>query len=292
MGRLFLLIVLAVVAVWLIRRALLHASRAKQGDGAGRQAIRPGRPREVRALRHAPAARRGASGGRPRLLQRRARPPRAGPRLMDAPVRYPELFTPPRERVPESFWISLGYFNLYRIALATLFLTITLIYGDALNLGSHSLGLFRTVCAAYLVLGIVFQVVLRTREQFNVQLTLHAGARRARHHHDDVRERRHAQRPGRDAADLADRRGDRRADAPVLPLRGAGDDRAAARAGLLGAGARPARRRTSCSPASSPSAASPARASPAGWRSASRPTSAWRGSAGASWRRRCASTSS
>src|SRR5882672_3733148 len=94
---------------------------------------------------------------------------------MDAPVRYPELFTPPRERAPASFWISLGYFNLYRIALATLFLTITLIYGDALNLGSHSLGLFRTVCAAYLVLGVVFQVVLRSREHFNMQLTLHAG---------------------------------------------------------------------------------------------------------------------
>jgi two-component system sensor histidine kinase PilS (NtrC family) len=95
---------------------------------------------------------------------------------MDAPVRYPELFTPPRQRssAPESFWISLGYFNLYRISLATLFLTITLIYGDALNLGSHSLALFRTVCAAYLALGIVFQVVLRTRQQFNFQLTLHA----------------------------------------------------------------------------------------------------------------------
>jgi two-component system sensor histidine kinase PilS (NtrC family) len=94
---------------------------------------------------------------------------------MDAPVRYSELFTPPRERAPESFWISLGYFNLYRIALATLFLTITVIYGDALNLGSHSLGLFRTVCAAYLLVGIVFHVVLRSREHFNMQLTLHAG---------------------------------------------------------------------------------------------------------------------
>src|SRR5262245_5312836 len=93
---------------------------------------------------------------------------------MDAPVRYPEVFTLPREGAPESFWISLGYFNLYRIALATLFLTITLIYGDALNLGSHSLALFRTVCAAYLVLGIVFQAVLRSRQLFNAQLTMHA----------------------------------------------------------------------------------------------------------------------
>ena len=33
MGRLFLLVILAVVAIWLIRRAMVHASRAKQGDG-------------------------------------------------------------------------------------------------------------------------------------------------------------------------------------------------------------------------------------------------------------------
>ena len=69
---------------------------------------------------------------------------------MDAPLRYPELFTPPRKRSPESFWISLGYFNLYRVAVATLFFAITMVYGDALNLGSHSLVLFRYVCAAYL----------------------------------------------------------------------------------------------------------------------------------------------
>src|SRR5205814_8916650 len=86
-----------------------------------------------------------------------------------------ELFAPPRGREPDSFWISLAYFNFYRIALATLFLTITLVYGDALNLGSHSLVLFRYVCAGYLVLGIAFHLMLRSREQFNLQLTLHAG---------------------------------------------------------------------------------------------------------------------
>src|SRR5262249_31350736 len=126
------------------------------------------------ALRYALAARRSKGGGRPRVLQRRARAPRSRLPLMDAPVRYSDLFTPPRAPAPESFWISLGYFNLYRIALATLFLPITLIYGDALNLGSHSLALFRTVCAAYLVLGIVFQAVLRSRQLFNAQLTMHA----------------------------------------------------------------------------------------------------------------------
>lgn len=32
MGRLLVLVVLAVVAIWLVRRALVHASRAKQGS--------------------------------------------------------------------------------------------------------------------------------------------------------------------------------------------------------------------------------------------------------------------
>jgi len=93
---------------------------------------------------------------------------------MEAP-RYPELFLPPQERTSDSFWISLSYFNLYRIAVATLFLTISVVYGGELNLGSHWVELFRYVCAGYLFLAIVFQGVLRNlREHFNVQLSLHA----------------------------------------------------------------------------------------------------------------------
>jgi len=94
---------------------------------------------------------------------------------MQAPQRYPELFLAPPERTPESFWISLGYFNLYRVALATLFLTLSFVYGDALALGSHSLELFRYTCIAYLVAAVVFHAVLRrVRSHFNVQLSLHA----------------------------------------------------------------------------------------------------------------------
>ena len=93
---------------------------------------------------------------------------------MEAPLRYPELFLAPPERTPDSFWISLGYFNLYRIAVATLFLTITVVYGGELNLGSHALELFRYVCGGYLFLAVVFQGVLRNlREHFNLQLSLH-----------------------------------------------------------------------------------------------------------------------
>jgi two-component system, NtrC family, sensor histidine kinase PilS len=94
---------------------------------------------------------------------------------MQAPLRYPELFLAPPERTPESFWISLGYFNLYRVALATLFLTLSLVYGDALTLGSHWLELFRTTCMAYLAAAVLLHAALRrVRSHFNVQLSAHA----------------------------------------------------------------------------------------------------------------------
>ena len=92
-----------------------------------------------------------------------------------APVALPERFLPSEERIPESLWTSLRYFNLYRIALAGLFLGTALIYGDALNLGMHSLQLFRYIAAGYLFFGVVFHGVLRDlRDKFELQLTLHA----------------------------------------------------------------------------------------------------------------------
>jgi len=78
------------------------------------------------------------------------------------------------EGTPESFWISLRYFNLYRMAVAALFLGLTLFYADALNLGSHRLEAFRYAAGAWLVLGGMFHSVLRhLREQFNLQLSVH-----------------------------------------------------------------------------------------------------------------------
>ena len=92
-----------------------------------------------------------------------------------SPVPYPELLLPPEERIPDSFWISLRYFNLYRIALAALFLGASLIYGDAFNLGAHHLDLFRYVAAGYLFAGVAFHGVLRDlRDKFELQLSLHA----------------------------------------------------------------------------------------------------------------------
>ena len=48
-------------------------------------------------------------------------------------------------RTPDSFWISLRYFNIYRMVVAALFLGITLFSDDSLTLGSHQLNLFRLV---------------------------------------------------------------------------------------------------------------------------------------------------
>ena len=91
------------------------------------------------------------------------------------PVSLPEVFLPPEARIPDSFWISLRYFNLYRIVLAAVFLGTAMFYDDAVNLGMHSLELFRYIAAGYLFFGVVFHGVLRDlRDKFELQLTLHA----------------------------------------------------------------------------------------------------------------------
>jgi len=77
------------------------------------------------------------------------------------------------ELAPESFWISLRYFNFYRIAVAAVFLGTTLIYDNSLSLGSNNLALFRYVSAGYLFFGIVFLGVLRNlRDRFDLQLSI------------------------------------------------------------------------------------------------------------------------
>ncbi len=76
------------------------------------------------------------------------------------------------ETRPDSFWVSLRYFNVYRLVLAAVFLSTVLIFGDSLNFGSHNLALFEYVSAAYLLFAIVFQALLqRLRRHFDVQLS-------------------------------------------------------------------------------------------------------------------------
>ena len=75
---------------------------------------------------------------------------------------------------PESFWVSLRYFNVYRLLLAAVFLAAVLIFGDSLNFGSHNLRLFEYVAGAYLLLAVAYQALLeKMRSYFNFQLSLH-----------------------------------------------------------------------------------------------------------------------
>ena len=95
---------------------------------------------------------------------------------MEASVRYPELFLPPEERIPESFWISLRNFTFYRIALAPVFLGTAAFYDDAVNLGTYNLELFRYLAAGYLFCGVLLHGVLRDlRDKFELQLSLQVG---------------------------------------------------------------------------------------------------------------------
>ena len=87
---------------------------------------------------------------------------------------YSPLFAR-EDRPPDSFWISLQYFNLYRIVIALVFLVASYLDYEPVNFGAHDLRLFRAVCVGYLVLVIALQFVMRSvRERFNLQLSVHA----------------------------------------------------------------------------------------------------------------------
>jgi two-component system, NtrC family, sensor histidine kinase PilS len=76
--------------------------------------------------------------------------------------------------VADSFWVSLKYFNFYRIAVAAIFLLSALIFGDALSLGNHHIVLFIYASVVYLALAVAFHITLRKAPAyFNLQLTLH-----------------------------------------------------------------------------------------------------------------------
>lgn len=72
----------------------------------------------------------------------------------------------------DSFWVSLRYFNAYRLAVAALFLVLFLIYGDALTPGRSGPQLFGAVSLAYLLAAVVFHVIVtRVQRRFETQLT-------------------------------------------------------------------------------------------------------------------------
>jgi two-component system sensor histidine kinase PilS (NtrC family) len=78
--------------------------------------------------------------------------------------------------VSDSFWVSLRYFNAYRIVVAGLFFASVLFYRD-LVLGLDDVHLYAITSALYLAIAIGFQILLwRAPYNFDAQLTAHISA--------------------------------------------------------------------------------------------------------------------
>jgi two-component system, NtrC family, sensor histidine kinase PilS len=75
---------------------------------------------------------------------------------------------------PDTFWTSLGYFNLARIIIAATLLAAILIYRDIRPFGNTNPELFSRACAVYLFMGITFWwAMTRMRTLFIAHLTVH-----------------------------------------------------------------------------------------------------------------------
>ena len=73
----------------------------------------------------------------------------------------------------DSFWRSLRFFSIYRLAVALMFLVVTLVIGDTVSLGSQDPLLFDRVAAFYMLLAAAFLVLcVRRPRQFSLQLSL------------------------------------------------------------------------------------------------------------------------
>lgn len=85
-------------------------------------------------------------------------------------------FAPEETRAPEaidSFWRSLWFFSIYRLAIVILFLAAALIFGDTISLGTQDARLFGRTAALYLLAAIGFLMTLLLRPRyFNLQLSV------------------------------------------------------------------------------------------------------------------------
>lgn len=76
--------------------------------------------------------------------------------------------------ISDSFWVSLRYFNAYRIAVAGLFLASVALFRDLFAIGDHDVRLYAAVSTLYLGAAVAFHVILRRAQRnFDVQLTAH-----------------------------------------------------------------------------------------------------------------------
>ena len=78
--------------------------------------------------------------------------------------------------LPEPFWRSLFYFNVYRLVVALLLLMSVAVWGRNLAFGSRDLTLFIAAAIVYAAFGLICFPLIGARRRFNWQLTLQIAA--------------------------------------------------------------------------------------------------------------------
>jgi two-component system sensor histidine kinase PilS (NtrC family) len=79
---------------------------------------------------------------------------------------------PPADRYPESYWRSLYFFNIYRMAVAVLLLSVVVVWRDTLQFGSKSVTLFVVAVIFHIVFSVVCFTLIRIRWRFTLQLSM------------------------------------------------------------------------------------------------------------------------
>ncbi|MBU0594553.1 MAG: PAS domain-containing protein [Gammaproteobacteria bacterium] len=75
---------------------------------------------------------------------------------------------------PDAYWKSLHYFNLYRLIVSGLFVTIFVFFGAMPVYGEQSAGMFLIVSSLYVVFSTLMTLTISTRwPAFNLQLSAH-----------------------------------------------------------------------------------------------------------------------
>ena len=77
---------------------------------------------------------------------------------------------------PDSFWRSLLFFNVYRLIVAALLLTVVAVWGGTVPFGSLHLVLFVGAAGTYVLFSLACFALITMRWHFNLQLTLQIAA--------------------------------------------------------------------------------------------------------------------
>lgn len=82
----------------------------------------------------------------------------------------------PAGAYPDSFWRSLFYFNVYRLIIAVLVLTVVAVWGNTVQFGARDQTLFVAAAGTYILMSLACFVLISIRWRFNLQLTLQVAA--------------------------------------------------------------------------------------------------------------------